>query len=57
MFYFTENLEGLNFSCQTACTHCASLQGPFSGKLENKCDRTENNRITYPPYYYKIYDN
>ncbi len=45
MFHFTENLVGLNFSRQTAGTHCASLRGSFSGKLENKCDRVESNRL------------
>ncbi len=45
MFYFIENLVGLNFSRQTACTHCASLQGSVSGKLENKSDQVENNHL------------
>ncbi len=45
MFYFTENLVGLNFSRQIVCTHCASLRGCFSGKIKNKCDRVEKNRL------------
>ncbi len=45
MFYFAENLVGLNFSHRTACSHCASLRGSFSGKLKNKCDLVENNRL------------
>ncbi len=45
MFYFTENLVGLNFSRRTVCTHSASLRGSFSGKMKNKCDRVENNRL------------
>ncbi len=27
MFYFTENLVGLDFSCRTVCTHFASPRG------------------------------